>query len=46
MDVLWVQLAVPKNATGLQLILGHEYKPERLRLKHLQCMEIKEKNKI
>ena len=28
---------MPKNTTVLQLIQGHEYKPERLQLKHLQC---------
>ena len=35
--MLWVQLEVAKRTTGVQLIQDHEYKPERLRLKHLQC---------
>ena len=37
-NMLWVQLEVAKRTTGVQLIQDHEYKPERLRLKHLQCM--------
>ena len=36
-NMLWVQLEVAKRTTGVQLIQDHEYKPERLRLKHLQC---------
>ncbi len=36
-NMLWVQLEVAKSTTGVQLIQDHEYKPERLQLKHLQC---------
>ena len=40
-NILWVQLAVPKSTNGLQLILGHKYKPERLWLKHSHCRAVK-----
>ena len=33
----WVQLDIAKDTTRVQLIMTHEYKPEILRLKHLQC---------
>ena len=36
-NIIYVQLELAKDTTQLQMALGHVYKPERLRLKDLQC---------
>ncbi len=42
----WVQLDIAKDTTRVQLIMTHEYKPEILRLKHLQCILPLHRDKI
>ena len=36
-NIIYEQLELAKDTTQLQMALGHVYKPERLRLKDLQC---------